>query len=73
MRSLAVVLVAVGALAFAGKAHAGVPITKPKLESIQTLIQKNESRCFSWCMANRGRCFTTKSPAACCTMACRGR
>ena len=67
MRSLAIILGAVGALAFAVEVHATVPITKPNPESMQTLIQKR-GNCFNRCM--RTRCKPAKYPPACCSRYC---
>jgi hypothetical protein len=67
MRSLVIVLGAVGTLLFTGEAHASVPITKSSPESMQTLIQKGES-CFNRCM--RTRCKRAKYPPACCSRVC---
>jgi len=67
MRSLAIVLGAVGTLMFAGEAPARVPITKPNPESMQTLIQKRGT-CFNRCM--RTRCKRARTPAACCSRFC---
>jgi len=67
MRSLAIVLGTVGTLMLAGEAHAWVSVTKPNLESMQTLIQKR-GNCFNRCM--RTRCKRARTPAACCSRYC---
>jgi len=51
----------------AGEAHAWVSVTKPNLESMQTLIQKR-GNCFNRCM--RTRCKRARTPAACCSRYC---
>jgi hypothetical protein len=67
MRSLAIVLAAVGTLTLAAQAHAGVPIAKPNPESLQTLVQMGQG-CFNRCM--RTRCKRAKYPPACCSRFC---
>ena len=67
MRSLAIVLGAVGTLMFAWEAHAWVPIAKSNPESMLTRIQKGES-CYNRCM--RTRCKRAKYPPACCSRVC---
>jgi len=67
MRSLAIVLGAVGTLILAAEAHARIPIANPNPESMQTLIQKR-GNCFNRCM--RTRCKRARTPAACCSRVC---
>jgi hypothetical protein len=67
MRSLAIVLGAVGTLILVADAHARIPIAKPNPESMHTLIQMGQG-CFNRCM--RTRCKRAKYPPACCSRLC---